>query len=166
MTKWRCYWVALNVLWEEDALPQKSHICSSGVLPKPGPLPKSHALVVLRAAFFGRFTSRAISWGRRNLAMVVFAPVTSRLDCCNTLCVGLFFFLMAQKLQQVQNAASRLLAEVQETYHTTTVIILAPFSISRFNSKCSSKGLLHVPLEVRRGATLISMAFFVWDACL
>lgn len=46
---------------------------------------------------------------KKNLAKVIYALVTSKLDCCHALYEGLAF-KKSQKLQLVQNAAAYLLA--------------------------------------------------------
>ena len=56
-----------------------------------------------------------------DLAMVIHATVTSRLDFCNSLCAGLSLNIL-QKLQLVQNAAARALTGTRWRAHITPVL--------------------------------------------
>uniref|UniRef100_A0A803T4E3 Reverse transcriptase domain-containing protein n=1 Tax=Anolis carolinensis TaxID=28377 RepID=A0A803T4E3_ANOCA len=116
--------IGLQPVLDGVALPLKTQVRSLGV-----PLDSSSSLepqvsAVARGAFAQLRLVRQLRpfLGKSDLATVVQAPVTSRLDYCNALYVGLPL-KTAQKLQLVQRAAARLITGA--AYRERTIPLLS-----------------------------------------
>jgi len=59
--------------------------------------------------------------GKENCEKLIYAFVTSRLDCCNSIFYGLPMSELS-KLQRLQNSAARLVTIVKKTDHITPVL--------------------------------------------
>ena len=92
------------------ALPLKEQVRSLGVLLEPSLSLEAKVASVARSAFYQlRLVAQLRPYlDRDSLASVVHALVTSKLDYCNALYVGLPLKTV-RKLQLVQNAAARLI---------------------------------------------------------
>ncbi|XP_061477657.1 uncharacterized protein LOC133382019 [Rhineura floridana] len=104
-------------------LPLKEQVRSLGVLFGPSLSLEAQVASVARNAFYHlRFVAQLRPYlDSDNLASVVHALVTSRLDYCNALYVGLPLKTV-RKLQLVQNAAARLLTRTRWSAHITPVL--------------------------------------------
>ncbi|XP_061473928.1 uncharacterized protein LOC133380529 [Rhineura floridana] len=104
-------------------LPLKEQVRSLGVLFDPSLSLEAQVASVARNAFYHlRLVAQLHPYlCGDDLASVVHALVTSRLDYCNALYVGLPL-KMVRKLQLVQNAAARLLTRTNRSSHITPVL--------------------------------------------
>ena len=84
---------------------------------------ESHITKTYRAAFYHIYNIKHIrKYFNRNLTeKTVHAPITSKLDYCNSLLFGLSNSQL-QKLQRVQNAAARILTGTRKYDHITPVL--------------------------------------------
>ena len=92
----------------------KSEVCSLGVHLDPALTMETQVVSVVHSTYFHlwRIVQLCPYLNVGSLTTLVHALVTSKLDYCKALYVGLPLRLM-QKLQMVQNAAARLLTEVR-----------------------------------------------------
>ncbi|XP_061485295.1 uncharacterized protein LOC133385720 isoform X1 [Rhineura floridana] len=104
-------------------LPLKEQVRSLGVLFDPSLSLEAQVASVARNAFYHlRLVAQLRPYlDSDDLASVVHALVTSRLDYCNALYVGLPLKIV-RKLQLVQNAAARLLTRTRRSAHITPVL--------------------------------------------
>ncbi|XP_061477973.1 uncharacterized protein LOC133382302 [Rhineura floridana] len=104
-------------------LPQKEQVRSLGVVLDSSLSLEAHVAAVARNAFYQlRLVAQLRPYlSREDLTSVVHALVTSRLDYCNALYVGLPLKTV-WKLQLVQNAAARLLTRTKRSDHITPVL--------------------------------------------
>ncbi|XP_053169630.1 uncharacterized protein LOC128353010 [Hemicordylus capensis] len=105
------------------ALPLKEQVRSLGVLLDPALLLEAQVEAVARGAFAQFRLVRQLRpfLKKADLATVTHALVTSRLNYCNTLYVGLPL-KNNQKLQLVQNAAARVLSRAARWEHITPIL--------------------------------------------
>ncbi|XP_061487325.1 prostacyclin synthase isoform X3 [Rhineura floridana] len=105
------------------ALPLNAQIRSLGVLLDPSLSLEAQIASVARGAFYQlRLVAQLRPYlDRENLASVVHVLVTSKLDYCNALYVGLPLKTV-RKLQLVQNAAARLLTGTRRSDHITLIL--------------------------------------------
>ncbi|XP_061465627.1 uncharacterized protein LOC133376825 [Rhineura floridana] len=105
------------------ALPLNAQIRSLGVLLDPSLSLEAQIASVAQGAFYQlRLVAQLHPYlDRENLASVVHVLVTSKLDYCNALYVGLPLKTV-QKLQLVQNAAARLLTGTRRSDHITPIL--------------------------------------------
>uniref|UniRef100_A0A8D2J6W7 Reverse transcriptase domain-containing protein n=1 Tax=Varanus komodoensis TaxID=61221 RepID=A0A8D2J6W7_VARKO len=117
-------WVGdLGLALDGDALPLKESVCSLGVLLNPELSLEAPVTVVARSTFFQLWLIYQLRPYLEEvcLATVPHALVTSRLDFCNALYVGLPLKTV-QILQMVQNRAARMLSGTGCYSHITPVL--------------------------------------------
>ena len=105
------------------ALPLKEQVCSLGVLLEPSLSLEAQVASVAQSAFYQlRLVAQLRPYlDRDDLASVVHALVTSKLDYCNALYVGLPLKTV-QKLQLMQNAAARLITGTKRFEHIKPIL--------------------------------------------
>ncbi|XP_061451815.1 uncharacterized protein LOC133369973 [Rhineura floridana] len=108
---------------DEVTLPLKEQVRSLGVLLDPSLSLEAQVASVARSAFYQlRLVAQLRPYlDREHLTSVIHALVTSRLDYCNALYVGLPLKTV-RKLQLVQNAAARLIAGTKRSEHVTPIL--------------------------------------------
>ncbi|KAF7239274.1 Inactive carboxypeptidase-like protein X2 [Varanus komodoensis] len=109
----------LDLVLNGVALPLKDKVCSLGVLLDPELLLEAQVTAVARSAFFQLWLIHQLRPYLKNdcLVTVTHVLVTSRLDFCNALCVGL-----PLKTVLVPNRAARLLTGTGCCAHITPVL--------------------------------------------
>ncbi|KAF7247547.1 Kinesin-like protein KIF20B [Varanus komodoensis] len=114
---------ALNLVLNGVALPLRDKVRSLGVLLNPELSLEAQVTAVVRSAFFQLWLIHQLRIYREDdcLAKVTHALVTSRLDFCNMLCVGLPL-KMVRILQLVQDRTARLLTGTGRYVHMTPVL--------------------------------------------
>uniref|UniRef100_A0A803TXA5 Reverse transcriptase domain-containing protein n=1 Tax=Anolis carolinensis TaxID=28377 RepID=A0A803TXA5_ANOCA len=116
--------IGLQPVLDGVTLPLKTQVCSLGVLLLDSSLSlEPQVSAMARGAFAQLRLVRQLRpyLGKSDLATVVYALVTSRLDYCNALYVGLPL-KTARKLQLVQRAAARLIMGAAYRERTTPLL--------------------------------------------